>query len=123
MFGGELGRRMLSAKIGKHPGGVAQWLLGHSADMPRDSPIQGSLRRLPGMEAVELMVMESEHHKLPVLRAECAAVKVVTAKSANAGGATQRLRVNTPSAKASRFIIASLNACTKNYVPRALNAF
>ena len=33
--------------------------------------MQGSLRRLPGMEAVELMVMDSKHHKLPVLRAEC----------------------------------------------------
>ena len=33
--------------------------------------MQGFLRRLSGMEAVELMVMESEYHKLPVLRAEC----------------------------------------------------
>ena len=33
--------------------------------------MRGFLRRLSGMEAVELMVMESEYHKLPVLRAEC----------------------------------------------------
>jgi hypothetical protein len=33
--------------------------------------MQGFLRRLSGMESVELMVMESEYHKLPVLRAEC----------------------------------------------------
>ena len=33
--------------------------------------MQGSLRRLPGMETVELVVMQSEHHKLPVLRAAC----------------------------------------------------
>jgi hypothetical protein len=39
--------------------------------MPRDGPTQRSLRRLPGMEAVELMVMHSEYYKLPVLRAEC----------------------------------------------------
>src|SRR5262245_3646552 len=43
----------------------------YSADMPRNGPIEGSLRRLPGMEALELLVMDSEYHKLPILRAEC----------------------------------------------------
>jgi uracil phosphoribosyltransferase len=33
--------------------------------------MQRSLSRPPGMEAVELMVMHSEYHKLPVLRAGC----------------------------------------------------
>jgi hypothetical protein len=33
--------------------------------------MQSSLRRPPGMEAVEVMMMQSEYHKLPVLRAEC----------------------------------------------------
>jgi len=33
--------------------------------------MQSSLSRLPGMEAVELTVMHSEYHKLPVLWAEC----------------------------------------------------
>jgi hypothetical protein len=39
--------------------------------MPRDSPMQGGLRRRPGMEAVELMMMDSEYHELAVLRARC----------------------------------------------------
>ena len=33
--------------------------------------MQSSLSRLPGMEAVEPMVVHSEYNKLPVLRAEC----------------------------------------------------
>ncbi|MGE5366182.1 MAG: hypothetical protein ACM3PO_02765 [Betaproteobacteria bacterium] len=33
--------------------------------------MQSSLCRPAGMEAVELMVMHPEYHKLPVLRAEC----------------------------------------------------
>ena len=36
--------------------------------------MQSSLSRPSGMEAVELMVMHSEYHKLPVLRAECCIV-------------------------------------------------
>ena len=33
--------------------------------------MQSSLRWPPGMEAIEVMMMQSEYHKLPVLRAEC----------------------------------------------------
>jgi hypothetical protein len=33
--------------------------------------MQRSPSRPPGMEAVELTVMHSEYHKLPILRAEC----------------------------------------------------
>jgi hypothetical protein len=33
--------------------------------------MQGFLCRLPRVEAVELLVMNPEYHKLPVLRAEC----------------------------------------------------
>src|SRR5262245_5304760 len=97
----------------------------YSADMPRNSPIEGSLRRRPGMEAVELLVMDSEYHKLPILRAECcigpnaakALLEWITAKSASAGDATPKLRVNMPSAQASRVIIASLLLVQTDYVP------
>ncbi|HEX8809158.1 MAG TPA: hypothetical protein VF760_09205 [Xanthobacteraceae bacterium] len=58
-------------KIAEQPAGIARRLLVCSADMPRDSPMQSSLSRLPGMKAVEPMVMHSEYNKLPVLRAEC----------------------------------------------------
>ena len=51
--------------------GITNRLLDCSADMPRDSPLQASLGRVPDREAVELIVMQSEHHKLPVLRAAC----------------------------------------------------
>jgi ABC transporter substrate binding protein len=33
--------------------------------------MQGSVGQLPGMETVELVVIQSEHHKLPILRAGC----------------------------------------------------
>jgi hypothetical protein len=33
--------------------------------------MQGSISLLPSMEAIELLVMESEQHELPILRAGC----------------------------------------------------
>jgi hypothetical protein len=42
-----------------------------TADLPLDSPMQGSISLLPSMEAIELLVMESEQHELTILRAEC----------------------------------------------------
>src|SRR5262245_48475447 len=52
----------------------------YSADMPRNGPIEGSLRRLPGMEALELLAL----------------LKWITAKSASAGDARRSSEILVP---------------------------
>ena len=42
-----------------------------SADLSLDSPMQRCVGPLPRREAVEKVVMDSKHHKLPVLWASC----------------------------------------------------
>jgi hypothetical protein len=77
------------------------------------------------MEAIELMVMQSEYHELPILWAECcigpnaaiAAVKVDHSKISARRRCYPRLRVNAPSAKASRFITDSSTLVQTDYVP------
>ena len=39
--------------------------------MPRDRPLERSLRRPTRMETIELMVVHAEHHNLTVLRTAC----------------------------------------------------
>ena len=104
-FGDQRGRRLSSVKSESRLAGMTNRLSVYSADMPRNGPIEGSLRRLPVMEALELLMMDSEYHKLPILRAECcigpnaaiATVKVDYSKISECWRCTPKLRDTCPS--------------------------